>query len=165
MPTGETKIELNDDPRFQERLWTVERVAWVLLAALILAALLGFTGSGGPFGRSSAASGPGEIDYPLVARWAAPERIEVTALAGEPLTVSVDRAFLELFQIEGVVPEPTRSAAGPAGITYAFETAPGVGGTATVTLAVKPLRPSLGARVGVAVGDGVPARLGVVVLP
>ena len=44
------RLELDDDPAFQRRLWVVERAGWASIALLLLGALLGFFGSAGPLG-------------------------------------------------------------------------------------------------------------------
>lgn len=39
-------LEIEDDPRAQEREWRVKRISWVFLYGIILAAVLGFFGDG-----------------------------------------------------------------------------------------------------------------------
>ncbi len=44
----EEQLELDEDRNFQERWWTAERIAWIGFALVIVVALAGLTGLGGP---------------------------------------------------------------------------------------------------------------------
>ena len=41
------ELEIDEDIALENKSWTAERVAWVLMGLLLLAVLLGFTGNGG----------------------------------------------------------------------------------------------------------------------
>jgi hypothetical protein len=165
MPESASGLQLDQHLRFQERFWKAERVAWALFAAILLAALLGFTGNGGPFARATVATDAAEIDYPRVARWGAHDRIEISAPAGERVTLDIDAAFLDLFDIRTVVPQPAHSKLAGDGIRLEFAATGGVEGRSRVILDVVPTRPSLGASAELTVGRGGPARMSIVVLP
>ncbi len=74
------ELQVADDPSFQAAMWRVQRVAWLLFAAILVAAALGFTGAGGPFARDRLATAHGVIDHPRVLRWNTADRIEITAI-------------------------------------------------------------------------------------
>jgi hypothetical protein len=165
MPEPASGLEIDQHLRFQQWFWTAERAAWLVFAAILLAAMLGFTGSGGPFARATIASGAAEVEYPRVARWGAHDRIEVTAPAGEPLTVGIGTAFLELFDIRTIVPQPAHSRVTGDGIRLEFAATEEAEGRSSVILDVVPTRPVLGAQAELTVGGESPARMSFVVLP
>lgn len=59
-------LEVSQDLNFQRREWVVQRVGWVVMAVLLVAALLGLFGPG-PLSKSIAgsASGPVRAEYYL----------------------------------------------------------------------------------------------------
>jgi hypothetical protein len=46
-------LDLDEDRLFQERYWSFQRFAWVLFLFVVVGALCGLTGSGGPFSRAT----------------------------------------------------------------------------------------------------------------
>jgi hypothetical protein len=46
---------------FQRRLWRAERIGWGCMALLVLAALAGLTGGGGPLSRATGAAPEGSL--------------------------------------------------------------------------------------------------------
>jgi hypothetical protein len=63
---GHPGLELEDDMRFQHRLWRIERLGWVLMGLLVVAAaaILG----PGPLARTQASGGRLLVEYDRVAR-------------------------------------------------------------------------------------------------
>lgn len=156
-------LQLDEHTKFQERFWVVERIAWIAFGLLLVAALLGFTGSGGPISRTVLAIEGGTIDFPHVTRWEAADEIVVRFAPGEAeRSLTLSSEFAEAMQIEAIQPEPARSVAGPEGTVLVFETA--AGAPADVTLHVTPLKsglPTFEARIG----DGAATSLSMLVLP
>lgn len=158
-------LEIDEDRVFQEKMWRAERVAWVGFGALALVALGGLTGQGGPLSRTVARAETGAIEYPRVTRWETSDEIVLT-LAGGPgpgeVVVEVDEGFGRVFEVEDIQPAPDRSEALPHGQRLVFRL--GQAGGGKVTVHVRALRPSLGARAEVRI-DGRPLTLSPVVLP
>jgi hypothetical protein len=113
--------EIAEDRPFQERFWHVERFAWIGFGLLLLAAMAGFFGSGGPFSRGEAISGETRIDFPTQARWEAGEEINVrlAGSAGERV-VEVSNEFAEAFEIDDIQPPPDRVEATAGGQRLVF---------------------------------------------
>lgn len=158
-------LELDEDRAFQERFWSVQRVAWLVFAAFLAAALLGLTGSGGPLSRAMLDTGAGSIDYPRVARWDTEDELRIRFAGtrdGGALTFTPD--FRDLFAIEGFQPAPVDEAATQDGQRVIFDLGNGAGAR-EVVVAVRPLRPALGARVHLRIDDGAPLALSTTVLP
>lgn len=122
--TGGLEIEV--EPRFQRGSWRVERAAWLIMAALIVAALSGLFGDG-PLSRAESpesmdAAGTLRVEYERFARLNAPLRLQVRVLApraGE-LRVWVSRAYLDDTQIESITPPPERVAVSADKLIYFF---------------------------------------------
>jgi hypothetical protein len=156
-------LQLDEPRRSQERFWTAERWAWITYGLLVLAALAGLTGSGGPLSRAEVTLGTGAIEYPRIARWQAADDMTVTFSAGTgERSLTLGRAFAKSFGIEDVQPAPERSEALPEGQRLVFRL-PG-GGPAQVRLYLRPSSPGL-ARFEAALDGAPPLSLSVFVLP
>ncbi len=118
-------LEVAQDLTFQRRSWTVQRIGWVAMALVLLAALAGLTGSG-PLSQATAgaAGDPLRVAYPRFARHRAPTTLEVHlapgAGQGGTVRVWVNAAYLRGATVEAVYPEPERVEAGPGRVTYVF---------------------------------------------
>jgi hypothetical protein len=162
---------IEEDLPYQRRTWRFERIGWVLMALFVLAALLGATGSGGPLVRVEATTPDGalRIRYDRIQRQGAPTTLRFAARAAPPggtLDLRLDRVFLDGWRLEPGVPVPTTAAAGPEGLRLRFATAAS-GGAAppVVALHATPDGWFRLARPEVALGDGPPARLFILVWP
>lgn len=118
-------LELNQDLAFERRTWTVERVAWVIMALTGLAALAGLLGPG-PLSETTVGErgGPLWLEYSRFGRFKAPLtlRVHVGPNTGQqdPLRVWLSREYLEGVRVEQVSPQPGQVEAGPEQLTYVF---------------------------------------------
>src|SRR5688572_4253605 len=119
-------LEINHDLNFERRSWKVERVAWVVAALILLAALLGFLGPG-PLGKATAASPDKSIslDYYRMERHQAPAqwRLQIDgklAKQGE-LRLWVHRRFVEAIATLQIDPEPESVEIQDERFVYAFK--------------------------------------------
>lgn len=158
----EDGLQLEEHRSFHERFWTIERWAWIVFGLVLLAALAGLTGSGGPLAHSTARSAAGEVEYPMIARWEATDELVVTfAPGGSEHRMALSPDFSRYFQVEDIQPQPERSIAGSEGEVLVFETdeqAP-----AQVTMHVRALRPGI-ASYDLSI-DGTPSGLTTIILP
>lgn len=115
------KPDIAEDRSFQQRFWKIERLAWVFFALLLLGALAGAFGRGGPLASGSAPLGAGRVDYPAIARWQAGEEfaIRVAGDSGERRLV-LSSEFLQAFKVDSLRPEPGRVEATAAGHAYFY---------------------------------------------
>jgi hypothetical protein len=127
------ELEIDEDIVIENRSWTAERVAWVLMAILLLAVLLGFSGNGGLKGINKRIAGSQatgiEVEYDRYLRREAPTEIKVTLYAPAAETakeLQFSNDFYDKVQVEQVIPEPTEVSTHENGITYKFA------GTATI---------------------------------
>jgi hypothetical protein len=156
-------LQLEEHRSFQERFWTTERWAWIGFGTILVLALLGLTGSGGPFAQARTSLAGGSIDYPRFARWDAPAEIRVTfAPGGSERTLMFSSSFATSFEIEGIQPEPERAEANAEGQVMTFRAA--ADGPAEVSLHIRPRQPGVAAyRVGI--DDGAPLAASTFVWP
>ncbi len=94
---------------FQRRVWRAERIGWALMLAVVLAALGGLFGGGGPLARGEAADGGLEAEWPRMARLGAAAPIRVT-LPPEPgareAELLLPPDFAANWQVRAIAPAP-----------------------------------------------------------
>lgn len=157
------EIEIAEDYAFQQRAWRVQRVAWWLVAAIVAAALLGFTGDG-PASRANATTDGGELRYQRLMRRDAGTEWHFRGVPAPDgvLSITISAALLRDLKIEGIAPLPSRVDGSAERTAYLVAARPGV--PVDVVLQVKPL--SAGALRGeVAMNEAAPARVSSFVLP
>lgn len=157
-------LEIRIDHRFQERLWTVQRAAWVGMMLFTAAALFGATGGGGALAMGRVAADGAAIEYPRIGRWQRSEQISITLppSAGSESRILLDAGLLDAYSVSSVTPAPKSARATPGGVQLVVERTPGAAGT--VSLSVRPERPMPPRAMQVRV-DGTPLNFTAVVLP
>lgn len=121
---------IGQDLRHERIEWGVERVAWWLFVAIVLAALAGLFGKG-PLSDATVRSAGVEVEYDRFQREDTPFdyrlRIDPALARDGHLAVHVDRTLVDMMDIERIQPEPDTARVGPAATDYAFATRPGHG--------------------------------------
>lgn len=119
-------LEVDEDLAFQRGAWVVQRVAWSLFAAIIVAALLGLFGRGLlSSAESSAGGGDLSASYDRVARILTPTTLEVTLpVDGDEVKLWVDRQYLDRMGLQDVHPDPDSVEGSAERWTYTFKPAP-----------------------------------------
>lgn len=131
-------MQLHQDMAHQRREWRVQRIAWAVMALVLLAALAGLLGPG-PLSRSvaNAADGALRVEYNRFERLQSPSelRIRLPADAARTGTVRLrlNREFVGNVEIRDVLPEPESSSADADGFVYELDTG-GSGGPVTVAV-------------------------------
>lgn len=153
---------INEDPAFQRRFWIAQRAAWLLLAALVVAALAGVTGGGGPFAMGRVGGDGFRLEYPVFARRQAGDEVTITVDGTREATMlHLEQAFLDRFRIVGMSPAPSDQVATPWGQAYRFRLSGA--GERTIRLGVVPV--AAGRSDYAVVVDGQMALLSTFVLP
>src|SRR5690606_3398725 len=120
-PIRQDGLQLEEHRAFQERYWTLERIAWLRFALLLLAALLGLACAGGPLSRTTTALAGGSVEHPRVLRLEAADEIVVRfAPGGTEQVLTLPTAFARALQIEQIHPEPERALLVPGGVAMIF---------------------------------------------
>lgn len=158
-------LEVDSDRAFQEKFWVVERVGWVLMFLVVVAALAGFTGVTGAASSGRAEAAGATIDHPRISRWQTGDTlaVEFADSAAGKVEVLIPREFTKVFAIEGVTPEPSKVTATPDGQLFEFDLAADPG-KKTADFAVRAQRPALPTRARGAVA-GEPFAMQFTVLP
>ena len=118
---------------FQRKEWAAQRIGWAVMGLLVLLALAGLLGGGGPLADAEAAAadssvrvrylrldhhlGPGELRVEI-----APEFVS----AGE-VRLWVDRSYIDGLDLESIVPEPDQVQLEPDRVVYVFTVGEGRG--------------------------------------
>jgi hypothetical protein len=118
-------LEINQDLRFQRRIWALQRIGWAVMALVVLVGLVRLLGTG-PL--SSATAGEEEAplfveEYERFARYMLPTtlRVRLDPIGQGEARLWVDRGYLESVRPQTVTPEPDSVEAGPDGFTYVFK--------------------------------------------
>ncbi|MEO1968396.1 MAG: hypothetical protein ABGW87_06750 [Sphingomonadaceae bacterium] len=117
-------VDVSVDPVQQEYMWVASRVGWIIMLLIVVAAFLGFTGSGGVFAHQSVGIGQAHADIPRVSRWAATDYLTVRfeSRLSKTITVLIPQRFLTTFTIEAVSPQPSSVMATSEGELFTFDT-------------------------------------------
>ncbi len=135
---GEKKLEIGNDPDFQRRSWTAQKISWVLLGLLLLAALLGLLGPG-PLSSATAGNKNGSLwlEYDRFTRYLSPTTLRLHLGAGAisdgKARVVFGKDYLESIQVERVTPNPDSTETGLEGIVYTFQ----LSGPATISFDIR----------------------------
>ncbi len=141
-PVRDDGLQIQERRSFQSVFWTIERCAWFAFAVILLLAIAGLTGSGGYFAMATASYSSGKVEYPRVARVGTSDKISVTFNSeAETHRLTLDPAFYESFQVEGIQPQPERSAGTSEGIAMEFAAQPDA--SLEVVIYIRALRPGL----------------------
>lgn len=105
-------LQLDENRAFQERFWTIQRVAWGFYLLAILLALLGATGRSGPFAQGHARIGTAQITWPRITRRGTPDTLTVLLGAGTAPELTIGAELATVFQIESILPHPAMESGG-----------------------------------------------------
>jgi hypothetical protein len=120
-PVGD--LERERDLAFQQREWRVQRGGWLVMVAIIVAALIGLLGAG-PLSSTTVASGPLQLAYARFERRHAPTELAVSvstdAATPDQLELWVATDYLARVEITAIVPEPEEVRQAGERIVYRF---------------------------------------------
>ncbi|WP_163270938.1 hypothetical protein [Chelativorans alearense] len=138
-PIRNDGLQLAEDRSFQNRHWTIQRLAWIGFGLLLLVALAGFSGGGGYFSKQTLQLGDATVVLPRVSRWQDSDSISLAVRDTSTVTVVFGPTFHNLFTIEQIQPQPDHSEATTLGLLLRFSLTGS--GTKRIDLDVKMLRP------------------------
>ncbi|MBI1402483.1 MAG: hypothetical protein GC147_04655 [Porphyrobacter sp.] len=169
MPTSQEiqALPTQTDRAFQERFWTIQRFGWAAMFVLVIAAVTGLSGAGGPLAHGLAHSGEAQVSYPRISRWQAADELRVdfpSGFAAGAADVVLPESFLDVFTVEGVTPQPQEVAALGRGQRYRFVLGP-AGSRRTAHFAIRAKRPAWPNRSHAVAVEGRTAAIRFLVLP
>lgn len=115
---------------FQRREWTAQRIGWVAMGLVVVAALLGLLGPG-PLSWTTATSADSlvEVRYQRFGHLEADDTITVvlapTAVTGDSVDVELAQDWVRSVDISGITPEPMEQVATDYGVRLTLATEPG----------------------------------------
>ncbi len=115
-------LQVNQDPPFQERMWKVQTVIWIVVVVALGAAALGVFGGSGPLERSTRQFADGAIvSFDRFARLGAPTSLEIELRRGEGArNVAIARSWLDDHRVDAILPQPESVTALPDRYVFTF---------------------------------------------
>ena len=119
-------IDIDEDFKFQQREWLFQKVGWVVIWLLLVAALLGVFGKG-PLSEAQVNDPTGvlTVNYTRLERYRSPTTMEVIVgpdqASGGKFAITLDRQFVDRIDIERIDPEPDSVKSEMSRIAYEFE--------------------------------------------
>lgn len=122
-------LQIDDDPGQQKFEWAMQRTAWLVLTALLVAIAFGLFGRGGPLSSMEAMSEDGSvrIEYNRFLRYHSSDVLHVSiakSLSGN-VRLKMDSVYAKHIQIERITPAPEREVGEDGAVNYVFATEPG----------------------------------------
>lgn len=121
-------LEIDQNLRFENLEWRVERAAWALMSLIILAAILGLFGAG-LLNRSEAHGEGIKVRYPRFERVSSPTVLEVTVapamVRNGVVQVWLPREYAASLEITSAIPPPQSGITTEDRVVYAFRAKPG----------------------------------------
>lgn len=118
-------LEISQDLAHERREWAIERVGWVVMALLLLAALAGLTGPG-PLSRATAADNSSalRVEYNRFERYQSPVMLRVHLGPGAApdgkARLWLSRDYVENVELRHIDPEPESVEAASDRLVYTF---------------------------------------------
>lgn len=139
---AEPPIPIQEDMRFQRSTWKVERIGWIFLALIVVAALGGVF-SHGYASKATAGTPPFSASYERFQRQTVLTHLRVTmpADADNEARLQIGKSLRDDYDIESIEPRPMRASADDDNLVFDFDA--GNSKQLNVTLALRPHRAGL----------------------
>lgn len=115
-----------DEIGFQRKEWAVQRVAWAVMAVVVVSAVAGLFGAG-PVSSTTAESTDGslEVEYDRFIRYAGTSSLSMTlspdAVEGGKATVYLSRDLVDRWKVEAVTPTPSTESSSEEWVIYEYD--------------------------------------------
>ena len=124
MPLQYGSLEIGEDMDVQRRTWRAERIGWLGMLVVVLAALLGVFSTGPLSSRTAdTPAGDARVRHDRFLRHGAPAHVRIDLLAppaGGEIDVRLSYSFLESIDVENIHPRPLSGTSGAEGVRYRF---------------------------------------------
>ncbi|HSB93027.1 MAG TPA: hypothetical protein VLC28_07925 [Flavitalea sp.] len=102
------ELQLEQDLKWTERSWIIQRIGWGLLLSFVLLAALGAFGTG-MLSKVHLQSGLYSVDYERFGRFQMPQEFKIMAHARNgKVVVKVPQSFTENYEISSSLPQPSQ---------------------------------------------------------
>lgn len=118
-------LEVDQDLRFQEREWTIQRFGWAVILLLIVLALLGLF-STGPLSTATAGDtdGPLAVDYQRFVRHDGRStltvRVDSDQVTADEVEIWLTDTYFDKVEVQQITPDPQEVRAGDGRLVYTF---------------------------------------------
>ena len=164
VPKINDEVAVGEDLEFQRRWWMFERIAWSVIAVLLLLDLAGAFGRG-PLAVAHLRNAQMVVKYERIERADSPSILRVdfdpSVIHDGHVRLFVSESIVNELGAQRVIPAPSASFIGNGGITYVFDA---TSAPATVQFALEPAHPGV-KRFTLQVPDGDPLSARVTVMP
>jgi hypothetical protein len=134
LPASSSPFQIDEDLNFQRREWKIQRLGWVAMALVILAALLGVFGTG-PLSSATIERDGLRLEHERFCRLQRNTELRFTiGGTGDPVLLLIGREYLDWVMIERITPEPGKAEAVSDGVIFHFA----LQGPAAITFHVRP---------------------------
>lgn len=122
VPLRADGLQLEERRGFQETFWKAQRLLWLVYVGILVAALAGLTGRGGPFSLQTGSTSAGTVELPRFARRGSTDvvLVDFTTPALQH-RLALDHGFLDHFELETVTPRPMAEASDANGTLLTFD--------------------------------------------
>lgn len=106
---------IDEDLQFQRKQWRAERIGWAVMTLLIVAALAGAFGGGGPLSSATSATPDGRVrvKHERFARVLNPMSVEISVAqpaGARPLQIRISESYIGAMSVRSITPEPNSTA-------------------------------------------------------
>lgn len=125
-------VEIDNDVIFQRRVWTAQRLGWLIVGVVIAASLAGLFGTG-PLSGASAEMAGLRLEYERFGRLRQSTKLKflVSSAQHEP-QIALGRDYLDSVLVQTITPQPVRTEVDGQWLVYRFAGAPPVSVTFTL---------------------------------
>lgn len=137
MAERDRKSAFESEYAYHRREWAIQRVGWVAIALVLLAALAGFFGKG-PLSRASVHADSYSVEYERFARYGARTTLTLNTSpsksASDELSVRISHTLIDAHLIETITPEPKRMRDSGEDVAFVFD----AGSAASIIFRLEP---------------------------
>jgi hypothetical protein len=120
LPARSSRFQIDEDLNFQRREWKIQRLGWVAMALVILAALLGVFGTG-PLSSATIERDGLRLEHERFCRLQRNTELRFTiAGTADPVLLLIGGEYLDRVRIERITPEPAKAEAVSDGVVFQF---------------------------------------------
>lgn len=114
-------LRVSEEIRFEKKEWTAQRIGWIAMGVILVAALLGLLG-GGPLGRATAGDERSGlwVQYDRFARNTARSELTIHVERGREIRLWISNDYLRSMQVKEILPEPDEVRSLPDRMLFVF---------------------------------------------
>lgn len=116
-----TSLDLEDEIRLHETGWAIQRIGWVIILLLLVAAALGIFGTG-MLSQTQVDQTGHTIIFEKFARYEAPMQLTVHAKSkNNNIEIRLPEIYFESIELDKIVPEPHETDLAQGNVVFTFQ--------------------------------------------